>query len=350
MAQQSSAANLAAGVSIVSLFTLTSLAWAQPSANIPSYGLVGQFSLPTGAWDVGPDGRIWQIRGNNIFVQTAPNSPAFSQRGSLPAGLIASFGGGAPTASFLRISPSGSTLAIGDNNFSAAASVLFVDVASLSTAVSSTVNSVLSPNFDAAWDGNQLYVTGADSTSFNSQLGRISFASGGGTPVRSTLITDIGFASGGVAIRGGTIYTGTGFGSSAAVPTGQIRSFASNQLTGVPNVAFSSGPIVTTALSASPLGFDAAGNLLVGGGEFDPASPNRGYLAIIDPALPASSSWLTLSPGGSAINYSGIFNDATGELLVAGGGTVWRYAIPAPSAAALLALGGVLATRRHRAC
>lgn len=315
---------------------------AQPSAAIPAYTLVGQFPLAGGAWDIGPDGRIYQIRGQDIYLQDAAGGASFSRVGSVPAGTTASFG-----ASFLSVSPDGTTLAIGDNNFSAQASVHFVATSLLTTAATTPTTSVVCPNFDADWDGNQLYVTGADSSTFNSELYRISFSNALGTPVRQTLVRDIGLASGGVAVRNGVLITGTGFGS-AAHPTGQIRSFLTSSLGSGPAAGFGTGSLVATALSASPLGFDAFGNVLVGGGDSFGGTTEIGYAAVIDPANPDPSRWLRLSPAGTAITYSVAMNSFSDEVLVIGGGTAYRYAIPTPAAAAVLALGGLAAMRRRR--
>ena len=324
---------------------LEKAAFAQPSANIPNYTLVGQFALPSEAWDVGPDGRILQIRGNDIWRQDAANGSAFSRIGSVPAGQISNFG-----ASFLSISGDGSRIALGDNNFNASASVYVVGSAGLSTTADTATTRIVCGNFDGTWDDNTLYVTGADAATFNSQLYRVSF-SAPGTPAVETVLRDIGLGSGGVAVRGGRLYTGTGYGS-AAQPTGQIRSFNIGSLgsPGSPLPApFSAGTLETTALSASPLGFDRAGNLLAGGGDNFGGTTDIGYAAVIDPANPDPAAWLRLSPGTTDTLYSAVFNSATDELLVVGGGTAYRYSIPGPAGAAVLTLGWVVAVSRKRA-
>ena len=319
-------------------------AFGQPSANIPNYTPVGQFNLPSGAWDVGPDGRIIQVRGREIWRQDALSGSGFSRIGSLPAGQISGFG-----ASFLSISGDGSRIAIGDNNFNASASVYVVDTAGLSSAADTPTMRIISGNFDGTWDGNTLYITGADAATFNSQLYRVNF-NAPGTPIAETVLRDIGLGSGGVAVWGGRLFTGTGYGS-ASQPTGQIRSFDIGTL-GAPGnplpAPFSVGTLVATTLSASPLGFDRAGNLLAGGGDNFGGTTDIGYAAVIDPANPDPAAWLRLSPGPMNILYSAVFNAATDELLVVGGGTAYRYAIPTPAGAAVLALGGAVALRRRR--
>ena len=320
-------------------------ALAQPSANIPNYMRVGQFALPSGAWDVGPDGRIVQVRGREIWRQDVANGSAFSRIGSVPANQISNFG-----ASFLSISGDGSRIALGDNNFNANASVYVVGSAELSTTADTAMTRIICGNFDGTWDGNTLYVTGADAATFNSQLYRVNFGAPG-SPAADTLLRDIGLGSGGVAVRGGRLYTGTGYGS-AAQPTGQIRSFDIGSLGGPGSTLpapFSAGTLVTTALSASPLGFDRAGNLLAGGGDNFGGTTDIGYAAVIDPANPDPAAWLRLSPGATDILYSAVFNIATDELLVVGGGTAYRYSIPGPAGAAVLTLGAVVAVSRRRA-
>src|ERR1043166_3719692 len=125
---------------------VSSVGWAQ----IPFYQLVGQFNLPAGAgtgWDVGPDGHVWGIVGDSIVRQDGLNGSTYSAVGSVPSGTAASWG-----ASFLRVSPTGSMIAIGDNNFGSGARVSFVSTATLNTSVTSPTMSVLSGNFDGAWD------------------------------------------------------------------------------------------------------------------------------------------------------------------------------------------------------
>lgn len=313
-------------------------------ADIPAYTLVGQYALPQGAaaWDVGPDGRVWGIVGNSIVHQESLNGSTYASLGSVPAGTVATFG-----ASFLRVSPTGQTIAIGDNNFGSGARVHFVPVAGLNTGAPTATLSTPSGNFDGAWDGNQFYISGAGSD-FVPYLQRISFTDVTGQPVATQIITGIGGASGGVAIRGGRIWTGVGF-SGGGLVTGDTRSFdllatnsAPSAVSYLTGAAIAGGPV----LSASPLAFDAAGNLLVGGGDSFGGTSETGYAAVVNLA---TGQRLQLSPAGTQqVIYAVAFNNVANELLVTANGIAYRYAVPGTAGAGLLALGGVLATGRRR--
>ncbi len=309
---------------------------------IPFYQLVGQFNLPAGAgtgWDVGPDGRVWGIVGDAIVRQDGVNGSTYSTVGSVPSGTAASWG-----ASFLRVSPTGSMIAIGDNNFGSTARVSFVSTATLSTSVTSPTTSVLSGNFDGAWSGNQFYVSGAGSD-FVPFLSRITFSDATGLPTAARVVSGIGGASGGVAVHNGRVYTGVGYGG-AGLPIGQVRWFDENGLVGGAPVAFTSGTVAATALSASPLAFDAFGNLLVGGGDSFGGTSDVGYAAVIDLNVGFG---LHFSPAGTGTIYGVAFNNATHEMLVTADGVAYRYGIPGPGAFPLMGLGVLALGRRRRA-
>lgn len=336
------------GFSALTALTALGIAGSRSEAAIPAYTLVGSYTLPSpsaggGAWDFLPDGRVIQVRsGGDIFVQDGQNASTYSRLGALPASSISGFG-----ASFLKVSPDGTRLAIGDNNFGPQAAVSFVNLADLSAPTVAPVTAVLCPNFDAAWSGNQLYVTGAASSDFIPNVFRIDLSA---APTRSTLITGAGDGSGGVALRGGSLYTGVGYSAPGSpLPAGQIRSFSLGSLNPAIPANFTSGAVVATALSASPLNFDPFGNLLVGGGDEFGGTTDIGYLAIIDLANADPAAWLRLSPAGAAVTYSAAFNTGTNELVVTTGSTAYRYAVPTPAAAGTLALAGLWATRRRRA-
>lgn len=309
------------------------------------YGLVGQFSLPAGtsAWDVGADGRAWALVGDAVYAQSSPGSSAFGLQGAVATGTVASWGG-----SFIRINDAGTTIAIGDNNFGAGARVHFVTTAALAsmTPGGAPTVSVASGNFDGNWDGNQFYVTGSG-VNFVPYVNRVSFSDVTGQPYAVTIITSVGGGSGGVAFRGGNIFTGVGFGG-GGLPTGDIRSFDLLALnsqdfpatygTGTPIVG---GPV----LSAWPLAFDGAGRLLVGGGDAFGGTSEIGYVAVVDPATGVRQ---LLSPAGAGTIYGVDFNPVLGEVYVSEGGTIYRYAIPAPGTVCLLSLGGLTALRRRR--
>ncbi len=320
-------------------------------AAVPNYSLVGTSALPTGldAWDVDSSGRIWAVVGTTIQRQTSVGG-AFEVVGTLAPGVVSSFG-----ASFIRVSPDGSTLAIGDNEFSNAPGTRIIATGSLAGGPVTGVE-VPGANFDAVWNGSELFIAGATSTG-DVVVNRASFAGspGGGLPtLTQRVLTGIGGGSGGVTINAGLLYAGVGFGA-GTIATGEIRSFDLASLTSAATPTdFSTGSLLQggPALSASPLAFDALGNILAGGfgGFTSDFSAAIIGVAVIDPA---TGDRLDLSPGGTLSPtfsaYKVAFNPVSGEALVSLGSTLYRYAIPTPSAAGLLAMCGVLAMRRRRA-
>lgn len=323
------------------------------SAGIPNYALVGSFQLPAGAgtFDVLPDGRILTMLGGDLHLQAVVNSAGFAKAGSVPAALINNFG-----ASFLKVSPDGTRLAIGDGNFSAAAQVLVVDAASLNPASDSPVAAITTANYDAAWvDGSSLLVTGA-TASFESIVSRVNTVA----LTSRTVLSGVGDGSGGVAVRNGKAYIGVGFDlAPGGVATGDIRAFDLASLFTTPTaIDFgTSGILAAHALSGGFMSFDPAGNLSVGGGDF---SAESGFAAVLDGGaieaallggpFATSATGQSLAPAGNQF-YSTLFNAATNELLVRafGDDTVYRYAVPAPSVGMMVALSGLFAHRRRRA-
>lgn len=312
-------------------------------AAIPAYTLVGSFVAPSPVFGIGPDGLAYAVVGDSIVRQEAFGGSAFSPVATLPSGAISPFG-----ASFLRFSPDGLRIAIGDGKFDASASVYVIDADSLGggagpTPPATVLTAAVSPNFDGAWTpGGQLFVTGSRASDFASIINRIDLPPGG-SPEVTTVITGVGAGSGGVAVRDGRLFAGCGY-----LPTGEIRSFDLASLAGPSPTAFADGDLFGSVLSASPLGFDEFGNLLVGGGDSFSGTSEYGYAAVIDPADPSHP--LHLSPAGSSAVYSIAFNPAAHELLVLDSLnlSVHRYAVPAAPGVFLPIIGGIWATRRRR--
>lgn len=324
------------------------LAAASASGALPEYVPSGTFMLPAGAaaYDVMPDGRVMAIVGDVMYVQSSLNGSAFAPAGSVPSGLISSFG-----ASFLRVSPDGSRIAIGDNRFGAGAEVLIVEAGTLSPVVPSPVSRIACDNYDAHWAGSAtLYVSGAGLS--GAGVFRVDVATLQASPV----VAGIGGASGGVTTDGVHLYTANGFSIAGPSPTGAIKAFALSSLTpGAPVDFESDGRLVAQVLSGNTLGFDGLGNLLAGGGDW--SAPDPGFAAVVDGeevlgALaggPMATSMLRLSPT-TEVSHFIRHNPGTGELLITtfGDPTVHRYVlIPAPWSAAVLGLWGVSGRRRR---
>jgi len=317
----------------------------------PGYSLVSSFELPQGidTMTVDPSGLLMATSGNQILRQDSLRSGSFSPIGSLPAGLLNAFG-----ASFISVSPGGQTIAIGDNNLGSGASVLLLPSSNLTPDAPTTPTAVPALNFNAAWsDDTTLFVTGGEFGS-PSVVTAIDVPTGTG----SVVIDNIDGGSSGIAISGGRLFTGNGFAYGNGSSTGDIFAFELDALGAGPLDFLSGGSLVAHALSAGSLGFDAQGNLLVGGGDF---SGEIGFAAVIEEGaiqasiaggpIATSAAGQRLSPvEDPAAFYSILFNPVTEELYVTtfGDSTVFVYAIPAPGTAAMLALIGTPALRRRR--
>ncbi len=316
------------------------------------YSLVSTFELPQGldTLTVDPSGHLLATAGDQILRQDSINSGSFSLIGSVPSGLLNSFG-----ASFISVSPNGQTIAIGDNNLGSGASVHLLQASGLTPGGATVPMSVPALNYNAAWaDDSTLFVTGGEFGS-PSRVTRIDAAAGTG----SVVIDHIDGGSSGIAVSGGRLFTGNGFAYGGGSSTGDIHAFDLGAFGSEPLNFLSDGVPVARALSAGSLGFDSAGNLLVGGGDF---SGELGFAAVIDSAalqsalaggpLATTADGQTLYPlGDPNAFYSIRFNPVTEEIYVnaIGSSTMFVYAIPTPGAAGLLSVAGLASVRRRRA-
>lgn len=251
------------------------------------YGLVERFTLPAGSGPIGalPDGRLVTLVDADLYVETASGTRAFAFHGTLPAADMASFG-----AAFIRMSPDGTMMAVG-NNGGADFMNLQVGVFAFPSLVGDWFNA---GHFDAAWTdathvalttgefGSPSRVTLLDTTSVDPS-----------NPTNPTLIDNIGGASGGVAIDAqGNLFTGNGFTIAGPSGTGLVKAFSQAAwmaaAVGSPIDFEANGVVIVDVLSASPLGFDGVGNLLVGGGDFSAAGQSD-YVAVVSASAIASA-------------------------------------------------------------
>lgn len=309
---------------------------------LPAYALSG--TVPVGAaqaFDVMPDGRIVLSSGRTILVESAPGSGGFSPAGQIASGTVSSFG-----ASFIRVSPSGAKIAIGDNNAPGPQNVYVVQTATLTPGVDAPAVPVAVPNFDAAWAGeDRLYVSGSVNFSQPAQVARVDL---GPSPSVTAVLTGVGDGSGGVCVHGGRLFAGVGYDATDAT-TGVIRSFDLPALNAAGSGSpFGGGLFVGDLLSAASLDFDEAGFLLVGGGDFGSATFDAGAAAVVNLG---TGERLDLAPAGFGF-YSVRYNLARHELLVADlfGATpaIYRYAVPAPGAGCVIMLVFAGSLRRAR--
>ncbi len=305
---------------------------ARADLNVP-YSLVGTFALPSNTYDLLPDGRLISIDpAGNVAIQNAVNASAYTNVGSIGAVNSDGFG-----PAFVAVSPDGSTLAVGNNEFNNTNAVLFFDTAQATTGNATPTSSITTPHFAGGWADNQtFYVSGADSATFGTVVNRLDVALGTAT----TVIDPAGGFSGAVHASGGNLYAGEG-------DTGNVFAFdlATLAAATIPT-PINTGTHSTTHESAGSIDTDPFGNLIVAGGFYDFGSNTySGSAAVIDPL---TQDKLVLTPAGTGTFYGSYFNHATNELVVTADGTAFVYAIPTPATLAPFTLGLIAIRRRNR--
>lgn len=257
------------------------------------YYKIGSFSLPTGAvmFDSLPDGRMITLSGATVYLETAPASCVFASAGDLPDANISPSG-----PAFLRVSPDGTRIAVG-NNGGANFATFRVGVFDLDTLDGQWFHA---EHFEAAWvDDSRLALTAGGPVS------RVTILNTNSDPLNPdnrTVISGMGGYSGGVGIDSlGNLYAGNGFKDEGPSDTGTIKAFTpalwEAAYQGSPSLQFESqGTLITDLLSATPLIFDHEGNLLVGGSDPFEAGES-GHIAVIRAAV-----LLAALGGGGPIN------------------------------------------------
>ncbi len=224
-------------------------------------------------------GRFLSATGKDVLLQKNFGADLWLDVASVPENM---------DPGFLRIAPSGAKIALGTGSYQPlyvfATSVLRVatppDLSKLAGV------KIFEENYyDAAWRGDRYLFINAGSDNGGSQIYAVDSDGTTGTPI--PIIADIPGASGGIAFdTAGDLVTGIGFGDH----TGQLKIWSaasvSAALEGSSLSYASSGQVlVEGALSAASLGFDAGGNLYVGGGDAFGSSGHYGYAAIVTAAV-----------------------------------------------------------------
>lgn len=325
------------------------------------YTLTGEFTLPAASpVDVLPDGRLVTLAGADVLTETAPGSRSFAALGALPDADLPD-----PqwaSAAFVRVSPDGSRIAVGNNGGASFANyeVGVFDLADLSG------DWFAADHYDAAWiDETYLGVSATSTQGPPGLVNALDTTSVPGSPEIQSLVAGIPGYSGGLAFDAdGRLFAGVGFATNDPSETGWIRAFDTADwqaaLAGGPALDFTSdGTLVGDVLSAAALGFDSEGNLHVGGGDLFAGSDGDyaglvHHLALadalagggpIDPTDPAELRQFDPDAGPDSF-YDLRFNPVTEELYVRQGAQVWTYIVPEPAGATLLLLAVATFTRR----
>jgi hypothetical protein len=320
-----------------------------------SYSYSGSFEMPddTYFYDTSADGRLVALNGTSIIVETAVGSRQFSTVGELPG---ASYGAYGP--SFIRVSPDGSKIAIGDGGGR-------VGIFNSETLEGKWFSA---EHYDAEWVGNDRLGISYGSFGSPSKVSVLDANSADAkNPTNPVVVNNIGGASGGITFdANGRLYTGNGYRIQGPSKTGEIHAFESTDWndaynSGNPLDFEKTGTLVLDVLSASSLGFDRDGNLHVGGGDFYDEGVDVDFVGLARASAIANA----LAGNGPVQNeddsqlrrfdpdtnydlnfYSVNNNPVTGELYVNYGNTIFVY-VPEPSAIALLVVAAVAGLRRR---
>ncbi|HEY0462583.1 MAG TPA: thrombospondin type 3 repeat-containing protein [Polyangiaceae bacterium] len=191
---------------------------------------------------------------------------------------------------FIKISPNGKKIALGVGFYKP---LMVFETALLSVSAPPNLRTAAGVKiwdenmYDGAWRGNRYLFINAASLTAGSQIYAIDTDGKTGTPI--PILPDIPGASGGLAFdAAGDLVTGIGFGYGDA-PTGQLKIWPASAidaaLAGNAINYFTTGNVlIEGALSAASLGFDASGNLFVGGGDAFGNSGHYGYAGLVSAA------------------------------------------------------------------
>lgn len=223
-------------------------------------------------------GRLLAVNDSTVYLQKNFGSSVW-----LPVAKVATN----MDPSFVKISPDGTTIALGLGYFQplhlVGASLLSV-TAPPNLSTHPQVKRFDASYYDAVWrDARYLLVNGEGPS--GSQVYAIDTYLADPASAFIPLITSVPGASAGVAVdRFGNLVTGIGFGAT----TGELKIWPAGDVAaalapdGAPLTYSSTGHLLATkVLSAASLGFDADNNLYVGGGDAFGDSGDYGYAALI---------------------------------------------------------------------
>ncbi len=348
---------------VVVLVCATGMAVSARADAFTSYALSGSFNLPQSSeFDVLGDGRLVSLVGADLYAETAVGSRAFSLLGTLPGADFNAGPYGGPA--FVRVSPDGTRIAVG-NGGGASWNHFQVGIFNLGDLSGHWFNV---NHFDGEWiDDTRLALT-ASATGQTSAVTALDTSSNPAGPINPAVVANIGGLVAGVAFdTAGNLFTGNGYASAGPSDTGWIKAFPASSWTaallgGTPVDFEAGGTLIADLLSAAALGFDAEGNLHVGGGDYA-GGDDQDNAALVRSSAVADA----LAGNGPADPYNPLqvrrfdpdaanpynfydvnYNNVTGELYVREGATVYVYSVPEPGSCALaLALVSLVTARRR---
>lgn len=265
---------------LVAGLILLTPAGAQDSGPVPDpassaftpYIFKGTFTLPSGTllFDFLPDGRMVALADTEVMVEQTAGTRNFETIGTVPGLRVGPYG-----SNFLRVSPDGKHIAVGNTDPDSAQA--YIGIFTLSALRG---NWFLCNHFDAEWYNNKLLAITGGIFGKPSTVSVLDITSPPTSPQLTTVITNIGGASAGIAFDSeGNLFTGNGLTGSGPSTTGTIKRFAHAHWT-APLLCNNEhrenqtaldfeqqGTVIIDILSAGSLGFDLSGNLHIGGGD-----------------------------------------------------------------------------------
>ncbi|UCE59527.1 MAG: hypothetical protein JSU63_19050 [Phycisphaerales bacterium] len=325
---------------------------------------------PESVFDHLPDGRAVFLHYADVYLESAVQSRSFTLLGTLPDADMPPL----YSAAFIRVSPDGGKIAVGNNGGSdwQTYEVGVFDFPSLGG------NWYSLDHWDAEWYDNTLLMITAGGYPLPSWVLTLNVTSGATT----TVIGNIDGASAGITFdTSGNLYTGNGWTYGGSSGTGWVKAFEHELWTAAldqqqPLDFEARGVLVVDILSALSLGFDVEGNLYIGGGDAAGGDSEVDFVALISadavgealagggPANPDDPSEVrrfdpdaTQSDNFYTVGYSSVTSEL--HLTDTDDGTVFVYSptphpVPAVSEWGLLAMtlvcltSGTLMLRRGR--